>query len=98
MASGSRLDRVVGTTVVLNRSMNSGTLRLVDAPHGVDAKRDLQVVAAEHRFVAGEVLGVGVRRDADVGDVQQPACVRATSVRAARRRSAPGRTTAPCVR
>ena len=29
-------------------------LRVVDAPHGVDAEPDLQVVAAEHRVVADE--------------------------------------------
>ena len=29
---------------------------LVDAPDGVDAERDLQVVAAEHGFVADEVF------------------------------------------
>ncbi len=46
--------------------------RVVDAPHRVDAKRDLQVVAAEHRVFAGEVLGVGVRRHADVRHVEQP--------------------------
>ena len=60
-------------TVVLKRSMNSGIALLVDAPHGVHGERDLQVVAAEHRVVAGELLGVRVRRDADVGDVEQPA-------------------------
>ena len=45
---------------------------LVDAPHRVHGERDLQVVAAEDRLVPGELLGIGVRRDADVRDVEQP--------------------------
>src|SRR5688572_8733798 len=39
----------------------------------MDAELDLEIVAAEHRIVAGKVLGVRVGRNADVGHVQQPA-------------------------
>jgi hypothetical protein len=38
----------------------------------VHGERDLQVVAAEDRLVPGELLGIGVRSDADIRDVEQP--------------------------
>ena len=44
----------------------------VDAPDGMDSEGDLQVVAAQHRMFPDELFGVGVGRDADVRDVEQP--------------------------
>src|SRR5262249_36504885 len=39
----------------------------------VHPKTDLQVVAAHHRRITDEVFGIGVRRDADVRNIEQPA-------------------------
>ena len=49
---------------------------LVDAPHRVNGEGNLQVVAAEYGMIADEILGVRVRRDAHVCDVEKPAAAR----------------------
>jgi hypothetical protein len=62
-----RFDRDFGV-----RPYEERHLRIVEAPHRVDAEGDLQIVSAQDGFVAREILRVGVRRDADVRDIEQP--------------------------